>query len=398
MVSRGVPTRRSGTHVRRTPVRRAEPRLRSIQIVAAGLMAVCLIGLAGLSLAPSFSGRTLELHGARFTGESIIRKIVGMDGTPNLFRLETDNAAAQLVRLPAVKSANVQVRLPSTVIVTIVERDPKLVWVIGEARFVVDDEGLLFGRVDSAGNPIASDEGPLPTPGLAKATPTGSASGDARDGSGSPGAHATPTAKPTPSPTPKPTPKPTPTPKPVKTPTKNPKATPTKPGTKPSPTPVVSPSPAGSPTPTPNASIVPSLAPAPTVDSETASGPMALALPVVNDRRDLDANLGLGGIIDPVNLDAGYRLAGLTPALLGSTASALDVIVDDQHGFTVSSTPVGWVAQFGFYAANVRKVTVIPEQVRVLSSMLAQFGEAKVFWVFLVSDISSDHLSTYLPR
>jgi hypothetical protein len=356
-------------------------------------MATCLVGIVGIGFVPSFSGRVLELHGTRFTSESIIRKIVGMDGTPNLFRLETDKAAAELVRLPAVKSASVQVRLPSTVIVDIIERQPKLVWVIGDAHFVVDEEGLLFGQVDAAGNPIVSSAGPLPTASPdtgATATPEDTAS----DESGSPDARATPTA----SPMPKPTPKPTPTPKPSKTPTRNPKATPTKPGTKASLLPSAGPSPAGSPTPTPNPSVVPSLEAAPTVDSASVSGPLSLALALVYDRRAADAQLSLGGVIDPVNLDAGYRLAGLTPAEVGSTTSALAVVLDDDHGFTLSSVPTGWVAQFGFYAPNVRKVTVIPTQVRDLRSMLAQFGETKVFWVFLVSDISSDHVSTYLPR
>src|SRR5450756_622980 len=125
-MSRGLPSRRQGTHVRRTPIRRESRPLRSVQIAAALVMATCLIGIVGIGFLPSFSGRVLELHGARFTSESIIR----MDGTPNLFRLETDKAAAELVRLPAVKSASVQVRLPSTVIVDIVERQPKLVWAV----------------------------------------------------------------------------------------------------------------------------------------------------------------------------------------------------------------------------------------------------------------------------
>jgi hypothetical protein len=356
-------------------------------------MALCLVGIAGIGYAPSFAGRVLELHGTKFTSEAIIRKIVGMDETPNLFRLETDKAAAELVRLPAVKSASVQVRLPSTVIVDIVERQPKLVWVIGESRFVIDEEGLLFGQVDAAGNPIVSSAGPLPTASPdtgATATPEDSAS------SGASGDIAGPSPRPTP--TASPTPKPTAVPKPSKTPTRNPKATPTKAGVKASAAPTSSPSPAGSPTPTPNPSIVPSLQAAPTVDPGAVSGSGSLALPLVYDRRSIDAGLSLGGVIDPVNLDAGFRLAGLTPADVGSTTSALAVIVDDEHGFTLSSVPTGWVAQFGFYAPNVRKVTVIPAQVRDLRSILAYAGEAKVAWVTLVSDISSDHVSTYLLR
>jgi len=356
-------------------------------------MATCLIGIVGIGFLPSFSGRVLELRGTRFTSESIVRKIVGMDGTPNLFRLETDKAAAELVRLPAVKSASVQVRLPSTVIVDIVERQPKLVWVIGDAHFVVDEEGLLFGQVDAAGNPIVSSAGPLPTPSPdtgATATPEDTASSGVSGESGSPTAGEAATASPTL--------KPTNTPAPVKTPTPNPKATPTKPGVKASASPSAKASLAGSPTPAPNPSIVPSLAPAPTVDLEATSGPLALALPVVYDRRAMDARLSLGGVIDPVNLDAGFRLAGLTPTNVGSTTSALAVVLDDDHGFTLSSVPTGWVAQFGFYAPNVRKVAVIPTQVRDLRSVFGYAGEAKVAWVFLVSDVSLNHVVTYVPR
>ena len=392
MISRG-PSRRQGTHVRRTQIRRESRPLRSIQIAAALVMATCLIGIVGIGFLPSFSGRVLELRGTRFTSESIVRKIVGMDGTPNLFRLETDKAAAELVRLPAVKSASVQVRLPSTVIVDIVERQPKLVWVIGDAHFVVDEEGLLFGQVDAAGNPIVSSAGPLPTPSPdtgATATPEDTASSGASGESGSPTAGEAATASPTL--------KPTNTPAPVKTPTPNPKATPTKPGVKASASPSAKASLAGSPTPAPNPSIVPSLAPAPTVDLEAASGPLALALPIVYDRRTMDARLSLGGVIDPVNLDAGFRLAGLTPTNVGSTTSALAVVLDDDHGFTLSSVPTGWVAQFGFYAPNVRKVAVIPTQVRDLRSVFGYAGEAKVAWVFLVSDVSLNHVVTYVPR
>jgi hypothetical protein len=119
---------------------------------------------------------------------------------------------------------------------------------------------------------------------------------------------------------------------------------------------------------------------------------------VVYDRRSSDAGLGLGSVIDPISLDAGYRIASLTPADVGSNAPALAVVVDDDNGFTLSSGPAGWVAQFGFYAPTVRKVTVIPTQVRDLRSLLYQWGEAKVAWVRLVSDIGENHINTVTFR
>ena len=56
------------------------------------------------------------------------------------------------------------------------------------------------------------------------------------------------------------------------------------------------------------------------------------------------------------------------------------------------------MAQFGFYAPTVRKVTVIPTQVRDLREALYQWGEAKVAWVRLVSDISENHIDTVTLR
>ena len=385
MISRGLPAGRSGSHVRRQPVRRSSPRLRSVQLVAALFMAACLAGILAVSVAPAFAGRTLEIRGATFTSVSIIQSILGMDGTPNVFRMQTARAAQELVRLPAVESASVEVRLPSTVIVTVVERVPKLVWVIGDNRYVVDQDGFLFGLVDSAGNPIPSSTGPLASP---TETPASS-----------PSAEETASLSPAPASTPSPAPKLPTTPKPTATPKKPPaKATPTKSGTKSSPAPSASPSATPSPTPTINPSLVPSLAPAPTSDPAATSGPGALALPVVFDRRVSDAELGLGGIVDPVNLDAGYRLAGLTPTDVGSSAPGLAVVVDDNYGFTVSSVPAGWVAEFGFYTPTVRKVTVIPGQVRDLRSLLLKLGESHVAWVTLVADISDNHVNTYISR
>jgi hypothetical protein len=383
-VSRISPNRRAGSHVRRTPMKRQSRPLRSIQVAAGLLMAGCLVGVAAVSLAPSFAGRILEIHGDRYTSQSIIRKIVGMDGTPNLFLLEADRAAAELVRLPAVKSASVQVRLPSTVVVTIVERDPKLVWVIGDVHYVVDDEGRLFGLVDAAGNPVPSDVGPpaSPTPvPLDTPTPEDTASID-------PSAEAGGSAAPPPSATPKPTPKRPPTP------TRNPRASPTKPGPA-----MTAPEPAGSSLPvTPGASDRSSLEPAPTTDPRFGSGNQAVALAMVYDRRSRDAGLALGGVIEATGLDAAYRLANLTPGDVGSTAAALAVILDDEHGLTLSSIPTGWVAQFGFYAPDIRQVTVIPAQVRDLRSVLGYYGESKVAWVHLVSDVGADHVSTVVLR
>jgi hypothetical protein len=305
-----------------------------------------------------------------------------MDGTPNVFRIQTDRAAGRMARLPAVKSASVDIRLPSTVVVTLVEREPKMVWVVGSVRFVADQDGMLFGIVDAAGNPVASSAGPLASP-TEEPAPTATPSQSLPASGGAPSESAAASSSPSP------TAKPSPTKAPAK-------ATPTKAGAKASPAHSATPTP--TPTPPSDASLLPSLAPAPTVDPGAVSGSGALALPVVFDRRASDAGLGLGSFVDGTNLDAGYRLGGLTPTDVGSKGTALSVIVDDDHGFTVSSASSGWVAEFGFYAPTVRQTTVVPTQVRDLRSALAKWGETKVAWVYLVSDVSANHTDTVVLR
>jgi hypothetical protein len=405
---RDLPFHRSGMQVRRPPIRRATPRLRSTQIFALVFMFLCLLTVISLGGSQSFGAKHLEVHGARFTGEQTVSRIVGMSGSPNLFRLRTDRIAATLAELPAVESVRIDLQLPDTVVVTVIERQPRLIWVIGQRRYVVDDTGLLFGEVDAAGNPIETQP-VTPTPSRSAAPAPGEsgsgapASGDSAgpdatdagssdagptiplDGRVAPAATsgtaamAAKAAKATPKPTPKPTAKPKVTPK--ATPKASPTATPT-----------------AAASPTSGFASAPSLLPVPTADPAAAPGARAVNLPLVYDRRTLDSGLTIGAVIDPIALDAGYRLAGLTPAQVGSNAPRLDVVLDDQFGFTLSSGAVGWVAQFGFYTETLRKDTVIPMQVRDLRELLLNYGEKHVAWVWLVADISDSRLNTYLTR
>jgi hypothetical protein len=391
-----LPLRRPGLQVRRQPIRHATPRLRASQIYALVLMFLCVLTIISLGGSPLFDARHLEVYGARFTGQQTVSEIVGMDGSPNLFRLRTDRVAQALAGLPAVESVRVEVRLPDTVVVTVVERQPKLIWVIGDRRYVVDDTGLLFGQVDSVGNPIYPPPGSAPpdsssapassAPGssagqsISASSPDDSASAGAADAPGPNQllawvAVAKATPKPTPKPTAKVTPKPTPTPTP-----------------KPTPKPTAAPSPTATLVP------APSLLPVPTADPSATAGPQAVNLPAVYDRRAADADLTLGDVIDPIALDAAYRLASLIPTDVGSQAPSLDVVLDDQFGFTLSSGPDGWVADFGFYTETLRKDTVIPTQVRDLRSLLLNYGENHVAWVWLVADIADNHVDTYLAK
>ena len=193
MNGRRLPTSpRSVSHVRRQPVRRSSPRLRSVQSLAGGLMAACLRRhVRRQPSRPSFAARTLEIHGATFTGQSIIRSILGMDGAPNVFRIETDRAAATAG--PAARRRVGHRPGPPAVDGRGRHRRARAEARLGHRRqpLRVDQDGLLFGLVDSAGNPIPSNAGPIATP---TATASSSASAPRRPRPAAP----TPPASPTP--------------------------------------------------------------------------------------------------------------------------------------------------------------------------------------------------------
>jgi cell division septal protein FtsQ len=117
------------------------------------------------------------------------------------------------------------------------------------------------------------------------------------------------------------------------------------------------------------------------------------ALPVVDDQRFVAGSLVLGSTLDPVILDAARRLGSVRPADLGSAASGLAFRLDDDSGFVVRGTGVGWTAVFGFYTPTLRTTDLIPGQVRLLRALLAG-READVLRVTLADDRSG----TYVPR
>jgi cell division septal protein FtsQ len=116
-----------------------------------------------------------------------------------------------------------------------------------------------------------------------------------------------------------------------------------------------------------------------------AEPPAAAArLPVIDDRRAKAGLIGVGSKLDPIDLDAATRLASVVPADLGSSAVSLDVTVSDDDGFVVDAKPAAWSAVFGFYTPSLRTTDLIPEQVRLLRSLLAG-REEKIDRVILAS-------------
>lgn len=93
-------------------------------------------------------------------------------------------------------------------------------------------------------------------------------------------------------------------------------------------------------------------------------------LPTIIDGRAA-STVSIGASIDPVAFDAATRLGSLTPADLASAANGLIVNLSDDEGFTLKAVPNLWTAVFGFYTTSLRPPSMIPDQVRLLKSLIA---------------------------
>jgi cell division septal protein FtsQ len=269
------PIRRGGGHVRRTrPVRRASAGLTPVRAGAIFAMLASAGAIYGLTAGSAFGVSRIEVSGATITGETAVKERLALAPGQNLFDIAAEPLEAGLRDIPSVAAADVSIGLPDRVSVAIVERQPIVIWRVGERRLLVDQGGLLFAELASSSA-------------------------------------------------------------------------------------------------------------LPTVD----------ALPIVTDSRSNAANLAVGKTLDPVDLDAAFRLASVTPAQLGSGAAALSLSVTDENGFVVSSGPKGWEAIFGFYGVSLRTTALIPGQVQLLKTLLVG-REAGVKTVIL----ADDREGTFIPK
>ena len=239
-------------------------------------MLVCAGAIYGLTATSAFGydPARLKIEGASVVSEDVIRARLGLADGQNLVDVATDPLEARLAGIPAIARADVWIGLPDTVGVKVEERQPVLVWRVGDHAYLADRNGLLFAEVGE--------------------TPVTSVAG----------------------------------------------------------------------------------------------------LPVIRDEREASRGFAVSAALDPVDLDVATRLASLTPAQAGSTASALSVGVTDRYGFVLRTVPDSWTAAFGFYGLSQRTPELIVGQVLVLQKLLAQVGESTVETVIL----GDDREGTYIPK
>ena len=127
------------------------------------------------------------------------------------------------------------------------------------------------------------------------------------------------------------------------------------------------------------------------------TGPDEESLPAIDDRRFLSVTYLLGDRMPATDIDVATRLGSLTPADIGSAATALVVSIHDDEGFVVRAVSPGWRAVFGFYTPELRKPAIIPGQVRLLRSLLLG-REDSVGRVILATETDGTFTTRETPR
>ncbi len=155
MTGRG-PARSGGQARRRPTVRRASAGLSPLRAVAALAMLLAASGGYGVTASSAFELHQIAVDGSAYTAEGAVVEALGLDDGPNLFGIRTDALAARVRTLPAVLSASVDAALPDRLTIRVVEREPILVWILGERRLLVDRDGVAFVDAAAVGAPPAA--------------------------------------------------------------------------------------------------------------------------------------------------------------------------------------------------------------------------------------------------
>ncbi len=136
------------------------------------------------------------------------------------------------------------------------------------------------------------------------------------------------------------------------------------------------------------------IADAAAADASAGARTLAAGLPTVDDERAASVPPGgavgeveplpaVGDQLGALEMDVATRLLSLHPADVGSSASALQVALDDQDGWTVRpALGQSWTAIFGFYSPTLRPPDLVPEQTRLLRGLL-EGREARLLRIVL---------------
>ena len=158
------PGARPGGGVRRTkPVKRASAGITPVRAGALLALLAAAGGLYGTVSSDVFAADSTVVTGNTWTSEEAVLAALAVPDGQNVFTVKTTELESRLTSLPGVQDATVTVALPDRILVDVAEREALVAWRVGDRRFLVDADGLLFGELtaDAAGGadalPVVDD-------------------------------------------------------------------------------------------------------------------------------------------------------------------------------------------------------------------------------------------------
>jgi hypothetical protein len=94
----------------------------------------------------------VDVSGARHVTAAQAISASGLLGRP-LFQASASEARSSLLRQPAVRDARVELAVPASARVTLIEREAAARWVVGATEWFIDADGVLFASADPTAAP-----------------------------------------------------------------------------------------------------------------------------------------------------------------------------------------------------------------------------------------------------
>jgi cell division protein FtsQ len=113
------------------------------RLVAAFLLAIAGCAIYAMFKSPNFYVYDVDVMGNVAVAAEEVYTSSDLEGL-SIFWVDPAAVAQRVERLSDVRSAQVNIRLPARVIITIEERAPEIVWQTGDTRWWVDTEGIAF--------------------------------------------------------------------------------------------------------------------------------------------------------------------------------------------------------------------------------------------------------------
>ena len=141
-------------------MRRASAGLSPLRAGALLVMLLAAAAIYGVANSSAFRFQAVRIEGATYTAAAEVEAALAEALGENLFVLRTGPLEAELAELRTIRTAGITVQLPDTLLVTVGERAPILVWQVGARRYLADVDGTLFARLDEDA-PTAADRLPV---------------------------------------------------------------------------------------------------------------------------------------------------------------------------------------------------------------------------------------------